>query len=90
MKYFSVIIFLFFSRLMPAQKNDKLSMGDKIPFSRVAVVGQDKKATNIDLPNGKTMNDRFVLVYFYSASTSTKELIAFNNDTYSGSFQYHY
>jgi len=65
---------------MPAQKNDKLSMGDKIPFSRVAVVGQDKKATNIDLPNDKTMNDRFVLVYFYSAGASVKELTAFNND----------
>ncbi len=80
MKYFSVIIFLIIGRLMPAQKTDKLNMGDKIPFSRVAVVGQDKKATNIDLPNDKTMNDRFVLVYFYSAGASVKELTAFNND----------
>jgi outer membrane protein OmpA-like peptidoglycan-associated protein len=63
-----------------AQKNDKLRMGDKIPFSRVTVLNQDKKATNIDLPDGKTENERFVLVYFYSAASSTKELVAFNND----------
>ncbi len=80
MKHFSVIILLVFSGLISAQKNGKLSMGDKIPFSRVAVLGQDKKATNIDLPTGKTMNDRFVLVYFYSAASTTKELTAFNND----------
>jgi len=55
-------------------------MGEKIPFSRVTVLNQEKKETNIDLPNSKVTSDRFVLVYFYSAATPTKELIAFNND----------
>jgi outer membrane protein OmpA-like peptidoglycan-associated protein len=77
---FSVVLFLFWTMSSFAQKNEKLRMGDKIPFSRVTVLNQDKKATNIDLPDGKTENERFVLVYFYSATSSTKELIAFNND----------
>jgi outer membrane protein OmpA-like peptidoglycan-associated protein len=74
-----VILFLWASTSF-AQKNGKLRIGDKIPFSKVTVLNQDKKATNIDLPNDKVANDRFVLVYFYSAATATKELIAFNND----------
>lgn len=79
-QFFSVVLLLFWSMTFLAQKNDKLRMGDKIPFSRVTVLNQDKKATNIDLPDGKTENERFVLVYFYSAASSTKELVAFNND----------
>lgn len=75
----AVILFLWASTSF-AQKNGKLRIGEKIPFSRVTVLNQDKKATNIDLPNDKIANDRFVLVYFYSATTATKELIAFNND----------
>jgi outer membrane protein OmpA-like peptidoglycan-associated protein len=75
----SVILFLWASTSF-AQKNGKLRIGEKIPFSRVTVLNQDKKATNIDLPNDKIANDSFVLVYFYSATTSAKELIAFNND----------
>jgi len=74
-----VILFLWVTTSF-AQKNNKLRMGEKIPFSRVTVFNQDKKETNIDLPNSKVANDRFVLVYFYSAATATKELIAFNND----------
>ncbi len=80
MKHFSGMILFLLSIVTYAQKNEKLNMGDKIPFSRVTVLDQDKKTTTIDLPNGKTLNDRFVLVYFYSASSSIKELIAFNNN----------
>jgi len=74
---FASILISFFAN---AQKSDKLRVGEKIPFSRVVVLNQDKKSTNIDLPNGKTTTDRFVLVYFYSSEKTTKELIAFNND----------
>ncbi|MCD6018993.1 MAG: OmpA/MotB domain protein [Bacteroidetes bacterium] len=71
-------LFLVFS--LKAQKADKLRVGEKIPFSRIVVLNQDQKPTNIDLPNGKNTTDRFVLVYFFSSEKSIKELIAFNND----------
>lgn len=78
----TIILFasILLSFLANAQKTEKLRVGEKIPFSRIVVLNQDKKATNIDLPNGKSTVDRFVLVYFYSSEKSTKELIAFNND----------
>ena len=66
--------------LLKAQKSEKLRVGEKIPFSRIVVLNQDKKSTNIDLPNGKNTTDRFVLVYFYSPDKTIKQLIAFNND----------
>lgn len=73
--------FLYFiSGVAFAQKPEKLRVGEKIPFSRVVVFNQDNKATNLDLPNGKTTTDRFVLVYFYSADKSAKDLIAYNNE----------
>ena len=78
--YLSGIILFLCAALSYAQKSDKLRMGERIPFSRVTVLNQDKKATNIDLPNDKATTERFVLVYFYSAATATKELISFNND----------
>lgn len=78
--FLSVVILVLGLSVSFAQKNDKLRMGEKIPFSRVSVLNQDKKATNIDLPNDKATYDRFVLVYFYSAATATKELIAINNE----------
>lgn len=80
MKKIIVLTLLFFGFLLKAQKPDKLRVGEKIPFSRIVVLNQDKKPTNIDLPNGKNTTDRFVLVYFYSSDKSIKELISFNND----------
>lgn len=80
MKKIILYTILFFGFLLKAQKLDKLRVGEKIPFSRIVVLNQDKKPTNIDLPNGKNTTDKFVLVYFYSADKSTKELISFNND----------
>jgi len=80
MKYCIVMIICLLSLVIPAQKNNKLETGDEIRFSRITLINQDKKNSNIDLPNGKTMDDRFVLVYFYSASTPLKELVSFNND----------
>jgi outer membrane protein OmpA-like peptidoglycan-associated protein len=80
MKKIFLYTFVFLAFLLKAQKSDKLRVGEKIPFSRIEVLNQDKKPTNIDLPNGKNTTDRFVLVYFYSPDKSIKELIAFNSD----------
>ncbi len=80
MKKNAFIVLLFSCLLSFAQKNDKLQVGEKIPFSRITVFTQDNKETNIDLPNAKSTTDRFVLVYFYSPASSTKELIAYNNE----------
>jgi outer membrane protein OmpA-like peptidoglycan-associated protein len=80
MKNLIFLSFLLFACNAKAQSADKLRVGEKIPFSRVAVINQDKKAANIDLPSGKTTTDRFVLVYFFSSDKSVKELVAFNAD----------
>lgn len=80
MKHIYCILFLNISIFCFAQKKEKLQVGERIPFSRVELLNQEKKVTSIDLPNGKNLTDRFVLVYFYSANTSVKQLIAFNND----------
>lgn len=80
MKNLILLACLFLIYAVKAQKTDKLRVGEKIPFSRIVVLNQDKKATNIDLPNGKNTTDRFVLVYFFSSEKSVKELISFNND----------
>ena len=60
---FTVLFIGFFAK---AQRPDRLRVGEKIPFSRIVLLNQDHKATDIYLPNGKNTNDRFVLVYFYS------------------------
>lgn len=80
MKSIAIAFLLFWGLLSFAQKNDKLQVGEKIPFSRVEVFNQENKQTNIDLPNAKSTTDRFVLVYFYSPASTTKELIAYNNE----------
>lgn len=80
MKNVALFFFCLFALILHAQKPEKLRVGEKIPFSRVVVFNQDEKATNLDLPNGKSTTDRFVLVYFYSADKSAKELIAYNNE----------
>lgn len=78
-KYFT-IAFLILVFGLSAQKNEKLRVGEKIPFSRITLFSQDNKATNIDLPGPKSTTDRFVLVYFFSGTSTAKELIAFNNE----------
>ena len=80
MKKLFLIISLFLSFYIKAQKSEKLRVGEKIPFSRIVVLNQEQKPANIDLPNGKNTTDRFVLVYFFSTEKTTKELISFNND----------
>ena len=70
MKHLILCIALFLGFYIKAQKSDKLRVGEKIPFSRIVLLNQEKKPTNIDLPNGKNTTDRFVLVYFYSAEKS--------------------
>jgi outer membrane protein OmpA-like peptidoglycan-associated protein len=80
MKRLILFTVLCFGFLVKAQKSEKLRVGEKIPFSRIVLLNQDNKPTNIDLPNGKNTTDRFVLVYFFSPDKSVKELIAFNHD----------
>lgn len=80
MKKLILFTVLCFGFLVKAQKSEKLRVGEKIPFSRIVLLNQDNKPSNIDLPNGKNTTDRFVLVYFFSPEKSIKELISFNND----------
>jgi outer membrane protein OmpA-like peptidoglycan-associated protein len=80
MKNVVILFCCFISLILSAQKAEKLRVGEKIPFSRVVVFNQDNKTINLDLPNGKTTTDRFVLVYFYSADKPAKELISYNNE----------
>ncbi len=80
MKKLGLLFLLCLSLFIQAQKSDKLRVGEKIPFSRIVLLNTDKQSTSIDLPNGKNTTDRFVLVYFYSADKSIKELMAFNNE----------
>ncbi|MFO0320825.1 MAG: OmpA family protein [Bacteroidota bacterium] len=73
--------FLLFTSLIGfSQKSEKLRVGERIPFSKLEVLNQEQKLVNIDLPDGKNITDRFVLVYFYSSDSPTKNLISFNND----------
>lgn len=76
--YRSIVLlaFLGISALGFGQK--KLHQGDKIPFSRVSVFNTDNKETNIDLPDGKIANDRFVLVLFFSADQPIKKIVELN------------
>lgn len=80
MRIWVLIITFFIGHLGLAQKKEKLRVGEKIPFSRVEVIDRDNKLTNLDLPNAKSITERFVLVYFYSSKTSPKELISYNRE----------
>lgn len=80
MKQLFLVILLLSVGFVNAQKSEKLRVGERIPFSKVVVYNQENKATNLDLPDGKNMTDRFVLVYFFNAEKTTKELVAFNNN----------
>lgn len=79
MKKFAFILLLL-TGVLKAQQPVKLRVGERIPFSKVVVYNKENQVTNLDLPDGKTMTDRFVLVYFFDAKKSTKELIAFNSN----------
>ena len=46
MRKLILVTFLFLGFLVTAQKSDKLRVGEKIPFSRIVVLNQDKKSTN--------------------------------------------
>ena len=80
MKQAILTLLILFTMNTYAQKSTKLRVGERIPFSKVALFNTSNKLVNLDLPNGKNMTDRFVLVYFYASSSTTKELIAFNNE----------
>lgn len=76
MKNFLIIVFLFPFFVGFGQK--KLREGEKIPFTRIAVFNNDDKKTNIDLPNGKTSTDKFVLVLFYNTQLPLKQIVEVN------------
>ena len=80
MKQISLTLSLLFGFALFAQKSTKLRIGERIPFSKVSLLNSENKVVNLDLPNGKNVTDRFVLVYFYSSSSPIKQLIAFNNE----------
>ena len=78
-----ILLFIFsVPLLLNAQKKvEKLSYGERIPFSRVDVFNSENKKTNLDLPNKNSLSEKYVAVFIYSLkSTPVKELIAFNND----------
>jgi outer membrane protein OmpA-like peptidoglycan-associated protein len=56
----------------------KLRVGEKIPFSKVAVFNTQDKRTEVDLPNGKTATDRFVLVLFFNTQQPLKHIVEIN------------
>ncbi len=56
----------------------KLRQGEKIPFSRVAVYNSNDKKTDIDLPNGKELTDKFVLVLFFNTQQPLKQIVEIN------------
>lgn len=80
MKRLITLLLITYSFVVFSQKNAKLNVGEKIPFSRITLIGENHKANSIDLPNAKSTTDRFVLIYFYSPEKTIKELIAFNNE----------
>lgn len=76
MKHFLVVIFLFPVFVGFGQK--KLREGEKIPFAKVSVYSTDDKKKDIDLPNGKTSTDKFVLVLFFNTKQSLKQIVDVN------------
>ena len=76
MKNYFPLVFLLLVLACSGQK--KLSIGEKIPFSKIAVYNSEDKKTHIDLPNGKTLTDRFVLVLFFSPQQPLKQLVEIN------------
>lgn len=70
------VIFLFSFLVGFGQK--KLRIGEKIPFSKVAVFNSADKKTEIDLPNGKSETDRVVLVLFFNTQQPLKQIVEIN------------
>ncbi len=56
----------------------KLRVGEKIPFSKVALFNTEDKKTDVDLPNGKTAIDKFVLVLFFNTQQPLKQIVEIN------------
>jgi len=75
---FIIIVFLFGFSGIFAQK--KLRVGEKIPFSSVMVYNDKDEQTKIDLPNGKTGGDRFVLVLFFTSAQPLKQIVEINKN----------
>ena len=76
MRNFISFILFFAVTAVFAQK--KLRVGEKIPFSKVELFNLQDKKTQIDLPNGKTLNDKFVLVLFFNTQHPLKQIVEIN------------
>lgn len=68
------LLVLFFSGY--GQK--KLRVGEKIPAAKVEVYSKDQQLTNLNLPNGKTAGDRFVLLLFFTTNQPLKQMVEIN------------
>ncbi len=69
-------LFIVLSIIVSAQK--KLRVGEKIPFTKLVLLNGADKKTDIDLPNGKTTADKFVLVLFFDTKQSIKQIVDIN------------
>jgi outer membrane protein OmpA-like peptidoglycan-associated protein len=76
MKKFLIIFLLFSTVFVFGQK--KLRIGEKIPLTSLSVFNKDDKKTVIDLPNGKNLSDKFVLVLFFNTQQPVKHLVDIN------------
>lgn len=76
MKYLLSFILLFSMMAVSGQK--KLRVGEKIPFPKVTVLNKENKRTEIDLPDGKSTTDRFVLVLFFTTAQPLKQMVEIN------------
>lgn len=78
---FLTLIILFPFILMAQKPLKKLDVGNQIPFTRVEVFNTENKKTNLDLPNKRSVSEKYVAVFIYSLkNNSVKELIALNNE----------
>jgi outer membrane protein OmpA-like peptidoglycan-associated protein len=76
MRYLLFSFFIIVSFFSSAQR--KLRVGEKIPFSKIVLFNHEDKKTDIDLPNGKTFTDKFVLVLFYNTKQPVKHIVDVN------------
>lgn len=76
MRQYLFSLFLVLPLFNSAQK--KLRVGEKIPFSKIVLFNSEDKKTDIDLPNGKTSADKFVLVLFFDTKQSVKNIVEIN------------
>lgn len=76
-RQFSIIILsLLFTSSLFSQK--KLRVGEKISVSKLEVSDVNNQSTKLELINGKSNSDRFVLVLFYNSTQPLKQIVRLN------------